>query len=551
MHQPHRTDAPLPSAAHASQSAPDRRAARWLVAGGIALLYCAAVTPRWNVSPDSALYLLLGQNLAAGQGYTLFGEPHAFVPPGYPLLVAAQIKLGLGSLLAQNLAMAILSLATFVAIYLWLRGEVGSQLALVATGVVAVSSATFRTATLLLSDVPFWLLVVAGLALCQHGLTGAVARPSRRPLWLVAGLALLTASCWFRVVGLPLALSAAAGVAVSRALLPRRQVIAAAAVGLALTLATMGAFWARYQAVQGPLPQETYAQELSRFGVHDRGPLAWLADPLWNLGETGRELAVLFAGQKLPPLVALALLWLPIAVGMTLEAHRGRLLGVAVTIGYIGAILLLRPLLSRYLLPVAPLLVIYFALGLAWLVECRPRWKARGQTVAMVVLCAMAVLQLPRDFKSLARLHDPSFPPERHDLVVAAAALGEYVRPGEAFLGGPETTLSYLSGGIPFRNLYGRLGWTKPTADEVLALVDQQGIGVLVFSEGDVLKPYEQVLRELVEYGPQFEPVIENDRFAVYRRTDRLEPTSRIDSGRRAARLLPIDLAPVDLVPID
>ncbi len=65
------------------------RAWRRLAWAGVAVLCLACAGPRWQMDPDGGLYLMLGENLARGEGYTLFGEPHAFVPPGFPLFLAA------------------------------------------------------------------------------------------------------------------------------------------------------------------------------------------------------------------------------------------------------------------------------------------------------------------------------------------------------------------------------------------------------------------------------------------------------------------------------
>src|SRR5947208_11776152 len=89
--------------------------AGWAVAGGLVLLYLTSVSPHWFITSDSALYLMLGQSLAGGNGYTLSGQPHVHVPPGYPLLLAAMIRLGLGAMLWLNLAMIGMALVT-----LWL-----------------------------------------------------------------------------------------------------------------------------------------------------------------------------------------------------------------------------------------------------------------------------------------------------------------------------------------------------------------------------------------------------------------------------------------------
>lgn len=48
----------------------------------------ALQTP-WSGGSDTGAYVLLAQNLIGGKGYTYAGQPTAFRPPGYPLLLAA------------------------------------------------------------------------------------------------------------------------------------------------------------------------------------------------------------------------------------------------------------------------------------------------------------------------------------------------------------------------------------------------------------------------------------------------------------------------------
>ena len=47
----------------------------------------ALQTP-WSGGSDTGAYVLLAQNLLGGEGYTYAGQPTAFRPPGYPLLLA-------------------------------------------------------------------------------------------------------------------------------------------------------------------------------------------------------------------------------------------------------------------------------------------------------------------------------------------------------------------------------------------------------------------------------------------------------------------------------
>ena len=82
---------------------------RYAVAAIVAW-FVLGVSSTWLPTPDSALYLMLGRSLAQGHGYALDGQPHAYVPPGYPLFLAALERAGLGSMFCLNLAMGVIGL---------------------------------------------------------------------------------------------------------------------------------------------------------------------------------------------------------------------------------------------------------------------------------------------------------------------------------------------------------------------------------------------------------------------------------------------------------
>ena len=62
----------------------------------VLIIYLASVGTTWAPTPDSALYLMLGNNLVSGEGYTLWGAPHAHVPPGYPVMLGVMHWIGVG-----------------------------------------------------------------------------------------------------------------------------------------------------------------------------------------------------------------------------------------------------------------------------------------------------------------------------------------------------------------------------------------------------------------------------------------------------------------------
>jgi 4-amino-4-deoxy-L-arabinose transferase-like glycosyltransferase len=60
------------------------------------LLPGTAIQPVWSGGGDTGAYLALAQNLLHGRGYTYSGQPTAFRPPLYPLLLAACIWVSSG-----------------------------------------------------------------------------------------------------------------------------------------------------------------------------------------------------------------------------------------------------------------------------------------------------------------------------------------------------------------------------------------------------------------------------------------------------------------------
>jgi hypothetical protein len=90
----------------------------------------------WSGGGDTGAYVTLAENVAAGRGLSYAGEPSAFRPPGYPLILAASIKI-----FGQNYIRAVRVFQFFEALLLALlcaamaqrvRGERAGKLAFVA-----------------------------------------------------------------------------------------------------------------------------------------------------------------------------------------------------------------------------------------------------------------------------------------------------------------------------------------------------------------------------------------------------------------------------------
>src|SRR5271157_3114106 len=82
----------------------------FLLAVIVTLQFCMIVTSSWKATPDSALYLALGESLARGEGYVFNGEPHTFVPPGLPLMLGAVARVLSPEFVYYRILMAIFGL---------------------------------------------------------------------------------------------------------------------------------------------------------------------------------------------------------------------------------------------------------------------------------------------------------------------------------------------------------------------------------------------------------------------------------------------------------
>jgi 4-amino-4-deoxy-L-arabinose transferase-like glycosyltransferase len=156
--------------------------------GSLALVLRAAwVLAYGRVEPgpnDTIFYMIASDSLAHGRGYTtLFGQPTAHWPPGFPFLVSLVYRLfgshpGLG--LALNVA---LGSATALLIYLVAERMFGRRGGLVAGVGFAILPGPLFFTGLFLSETTFIFILVGFLAL-------ALRLPDRRWTPLVLGVAL-------------------------------------------------------------------------------------------------------------------------------------------------------------------------------------------------------------------------------------------------------------------------------------------------------------------------------------------------------------------------
>jgi hypothetical protein len=152
----------------------------------------------WPPEWDSALYLLLGQSLARGEGYEYLGQPFFLRPPGFPWLLSFFTDGGPYDAAALNRLVLGFVAASVAAIYLALRGRHGPWKAL-AIALLSGTSALFAGSfDRVLSDFPLLFLLFVGLGL----LDASLRRDARWWLPSVLGAIALAAAVYVRTAAL-------------------------------------------------------------------------------------------------------------------------------------------------------------------------------------------------------------------------------------------------------------------------------------------------------------------------------------------------------------
>lgn len=336
------------------------------VALGVALLHLALVLLSINPSPhnggDNASYLALARSLREHGTYQELWDPasrpHTQYPPGWPMILALAMTIGIEPWLGfKVLAAAFSALAVGLA-YLWARRLATPGTALAVGVLLAVGAGVVDTGRWELSDPPFWaftMLALWGFARLAHAGTPDAASPDAAPLdsevpapvpadrarWkaLMGPIAIATVGTLLayatRSAGLPLVVAGFAWLAWRRRW---RQLAVLAAV-----IAPFAVFWwARGRAAGGPSYAgylwyvDPYRPMLGTVGV--QGMLARVMD---NLTEYTTEwLPYLLTGvRKGMPAAALGIavvllalagwgmrmrrpgvpeLWLPLYIGLVL-----------------------------------------------------------------------------------------------------------------------------------------------------------------------------------------------------------------------------------------
>ncbi len=176
---------------------------------------------------DSAVYDLLAQRIASGQGYTWpDGTPTSYWPVGTSALYAAVYALFGHNFAAAALLNVVLGVALVAAIYALARTRFDQPTSLLAALIAALWPSWIALTSILSSELPSNLLLVAGMAVIMSGRRYYATR-------IIAGTILLVGASFVRPISLPLIVA----VPVLDALITRRWREAALGGAIAIVVA--------------------------------------------------------------------------------------------------------------------------------------------------------------------------------------------------------------------------------------------------------------------------------------------------------------------------
>lgn len=393
---------------------------------------------------DNQAYFLLGKGLVEGKGYVDYwsGEPippHTHFPPGFPVLLAAAMRIGITSIVGLKLFNGMLLAVGVGLTAVWTRQVFNKEaLALWVMAAVGLNAAVLLYGSLLMSEVAF-LTISVGALMCALR-TGAT--EGDKPVWangmLYLLLLLLVSSFYIRTVGVALIAGCVGGMLLDG----RRKQAAVLALGSAAGIAP----WVLFVHRAGKSSYLDYLDAAGTGTEPAQNPL------LWRLVGNATEYAGSVFPSTIVPGLALAielyagLGWAVTGVLVVLGgwglAHAGR--HKAVVAAYLGCtayILLLWPYVTeRFLVPLVPIVT---ALALRGLWEAGGRY-VQSRAFAPFVLGLLLLLSLPalragRDYAA-----EPRAAEVRYEQM--AAAVMREAQPGDRVATRYPGSMYYMTG---------------------------------------------------------------------------------------------------------
>jgi hypothetical protein len=482
------------------------------------LCFGLIINSSWTATPDSALYLSLGESIARAEGYVFNGEPHTFVPPGYPLMLAAASRILGPSFLSYRVLMAMTGLLTAVLGYLFVLRLCGKDVAFLVGGLFAVNNVLLSNATFMLSDVPFALFVLMAL----HAVLSAATAP-RRGIWIVvAGLAVgMLPIVRINGIGVPPVAAFCLFCSWTHAKPAKRWAGILVFLALACAPALVWQWWKSSFPVSGA--EGTYFDAVATRRIWDQVTIV-VTTFLGYFEEASYALTGVFLRTGFLEAVAPVV----VVVGMVVAFRDGDRLLVPLTVVQFCGLLLSSPG-SRYVLFLIPALYLFLGLGIVTIAERFVRGRnAKQQAGRILAWCfaVLAVLNLGHDAITVAHartaLESNGAETARSLPFFTASRWLKSNVPDAVVLTTQSRIIHYLSGcrtialvrsGFPEHEV-----WVE-RKDQIQAVMTQHHPEFL-FTDSNTADLYAQVTRALEDLGMKLEEIPEAGsppRFRLFR----------------------------------
>ncbi len=379
----------------------------------VAGLLLIQVVPCWYVTPDSAVYIELGRNLAAGRGYVYNEEPFYGYPPIFPALLAAAIRLFGDSYLVMRAVNVLAAAAFLILSFVLIRKLAGWRVALFATWAFGLSLELSVQATFILSDLAGSALAIGALVALERFARTTHARGRVDGTWFVAtGLVLLAVLT--RLANLEVVIGIILFFFVLRRDRFSSNTWRTVAPLVLVVLGTVALWYAARFTSQVSYHQRPFIALLRDHTDWDSGylgPVGLLWQTIGNFGRgfdaisammTGRIGAMMAWGRLVLP----GLFFLGLAVAVVkrrglVESYTLSVLVVSFAVPFSQG--------SRYYLSIAPLVFFYAYEAVAWLVGLARRLGPRGRQFAGYTLAGLLLVPIVLiilNVRPFHRVHD-------------------------------------------------------------------------------------------------------------------------------------------------
>jgi 4-amino-4-deoxy-L-arabinose transferase-like glycosyltransferase len=396
---------------------------------------------------DSAVYIVLAEALAGGQGYTMLSHvddpAHVQYPPLFPLLLTPLVYFFGRDPWPMQALLLVFVLASLLAVYLFVRDREGERKALLVTAIVGISPAFFAYSHQVMSEIPYLCFSFFALYFLR--------RYAQERRWVTgtgaAALIFITLAYLSRSIGLALLGTAAFTVLLLKPVGRFQHKIIAAGIFVAICALPVLGWSLRNAAVVQQAITRSYADTFfakNEFAADEgvvRSPADLLPRFQRNLSAYGRGLVALLFPFLLPSgndLMTAAVLLLVVVGFLSHLWYRKE--GEELYVVVYGLILLLfpSPVVPRYLLPLFPFLLLYLIGGVETLVY------PLGKRTVGVAFGVLAVTLLAANVVGAA-----AFPAKQHgglaDYRSVAGWLSDQTSPASVVLS-RKPTLLYLWG---------------------------------------------------------------------------------------------------------